>query len=262
MQKSMNLWILVVALASFTASGATVNPCTEQERAYWGGATHVVNINYSDLTETTTNTAQTLTNVFAIASNKSVTCVAMVLDKAFTVGTDTNYTGSTLLEIGDGTDADLYLTSTELNVDNGPTYVKIGRASAYTLDIVTPTITYMPSNTHSVSRTTITTRTNAATIEKGTIVYTNATTNTITCVTNVIFTWSDSGVYGVITNFTSTATALTFYPMTNATLTGSTYGVKTYSANDYIDFKFTPNTEESLSQLTAGSLRIYFRVHK
>ncbi len=43
-------------------------------------------------------------------------------------------------------------------------------------------------------------------------------------------------------------------------LTGDAAGRKVYTADDAIDFVFTPNTENALSENTAGEVRFYFKV--
>lgn len=129
MDKKLNMWtvmglVIVTMLAARLALASSFRPLPEQERANIG-ATHVATVTYADLTETNTNTAQTLTNVFAVAAKEGVQLVAMQLVTAFDTG-NTNYTGSVLVTVGDGTDTDLYLTSAELASDGTEVWLKYG----------------------------------------------------------------------------------------------------------------------------------------
>ena len=63
----------------------------------------------------------------------------------------------------------------------------------------------------------------------------------------------------VITNVIGTTTNL----ITVATgLTDDSTGRKVYTADDTIDFKFTPNAQNAVSECSAGEVRIYFRQMK
>jgi hypothetical protein len=54
---------------------------------------------------------------------------------------NTNYTGSVLVTVGDGADADLYLTSTELASDGTEVWLKYGRSvQAATSGVVTQVV--------------------------------------------------------------------------------------------------------------------------
>jgi len=117
--------VVVLAWLAGAAWAATVTPLATQERAAHG-ATHVVTITHADLTESSTNTTQTLTNLLYIAANQSVELVKMELVTAFQDDA-TNGFASLALEVGDGTDTDLYLDSTELNVYGTEVYAKHGR---------------------------------------------------------------------------------------------------------------------------------------
>lgn len=156
--KKQKCRMMVLAMALLMAGWATAaefRPLLEQERANLG-ATHEVTIKYSDLaTGTTTNTALTLTNVFDVATNAAVQLVAMQLITAFDTG-NTNYTGSLAVEVGDGTDADLYLTSTELASDGTEVWLKYGRsplAVSTATTYLTNTITYLGASTNLLTNT-------------------------------------------------------------------------------------------------------------
>lgn len=187
---------LVLATAP-AAQAYTWGPVSSQEAAQWGG-NYLFTWNHTDLTNTTTNATQTF--ALSVVSNSSVEFVAFVLDEACDSG-DTNWTGSTLLHIGDGTDADLFLTSTEMNVDGTEVWFKLP-----------------PLNSNTVSLTV------------------------------------QTGV------FTNDARAL----VTNVLLTSSQalLGGKVYTVNDTIDAIFTPNAEESVSALSNGAGRAYFRIRQ
>ena len=107
--------VAMVLLVAGWTQAASFRPLPEQEQVNLG-ATHVLTMTYADFTETTTNTAQTFTNVFAVSAKEGVQLVAMQLKTAYDTG-NTNYTGSCAVTVGDGADADLYLTSTELASD-------------------------------------------------------------------------------------------------------------------------------------------------
>lgn len=106
------------------------------EMAAHGGATHMAEFTAEDFSASTvSNTAKAFTN--AVAAKKAVEVIALLLDTAFTVQT-TNYTDSCLLKIGDGSDDDYFLTSTELAGDGSEVWVKFGRPHSYTA-VSTPT---------------------------------------------------------------------------------------------------------------------------
>ncbi|MDD8011871.1 MAG: hypothetical protein PHX05_00135 [Acidobacteriota bacterium] len=125
--------------------GASVRPITIQERSY-AGATHVVTIDHSDLTETNADTAQALTSL-AVTSKQRVELVAMELVTAFNAGN--NATGSVAVTVGDGAaGADFYLDSTELNSNMTEIWQKYGRAWQGT---TTETINYAKTNDPTVT---------------------------------------------------------------------------------------------------------------
>jgi hypothetical protein len=202
--------VAVIGIVSVSMAAPSVRVLTEQEKAALN-ATHEVIVKYSDFTETTVNTAQTFTNILPVAATQSVEVVAMMLKTAFDVGT-TNYTGSCLLEIGDGSDTDGFLSSTELASDGTEVFLKFGRVR---------------SDLNVLSAATVTTTT-----------YSNMIYNA-----------------GATTANVSVVTAVA--PTTN---TMSNIGMKLYTAADYVDFKFTPNADEALTQNTAGEVRVYLRI--
>lgn len=142
MKRNINILSVIILLCAAMwprpALAATVGPLFADEAAYWG-ANLAVRITEADLTESTTNTAQTITNLVNIAANSSLELVAMVLEAPFDT-VSTNYTTSTLLKIGDSGDDDLYLTSTELNTDGSEVYIKFAPANGGTI-VSTPTFT-------------------------------------------------------------------------------------------------------------------------
>jgi len=121
-------------------------PLTTSEKAD-KGATHVFTFEHSDLTESATNTAQALT--FNVAAKMGVEVVAAELAEAFT-DSATNAFDSVAVKVGDGTDDDMFLTSTEVNSYGTEVWLKYGRAlsnkvytATDTIDItVTPCATY------------------------------------------------------------------------------------------------------------------------
>lgn len=104
---------------------ASIHPLTSQEQAKVG-ATHLVIVTYADFAaSTSTNTAKSFTN-FTAAAGSEVELVEMKLETPFDTG-NTNYTGAVALTVGDSSDADLFLTSTELASDGSEVFIKAGR---------------------------------------------------------------------------------------------------------------------------------------
>jgi hypothetical protein len=134
------VWMVaaVVGVNTVWAAGGNWSPLPVSEMAA-KGATHVYTIKYSDLAaSTSTNTAVIYTNV-AVKAKQGVECVAEMLVTAFDTG-NTNFTGSTLLKVGDSTDDDMYLTSTELASDGTEVFLKRGVREAQTLTLTTASV--------------------------------------------------------------------------------------------------------------------------
>ena len=91
------------------------------------GANRVYIVDYTDLTTSTTNTAQTLT--VSLPANTAAVLTMAVLDTAFDTA-NTNYTGSLAVTVGDGSDADLFLASMELASDGTEVWKKYGQAAS------------------------------------------------------------------------------------------------------------------------------------
>jgi len=180
MKKYILTAILAVALLGFGAARAAsgLYPLPAEAMAKYG-ATHEFVASFSDLTAAT-NTAQTLT--FAVEAKQAVALVGFVLDEAFDDGSALT-TNSLALTIGDGTDADLYLTSTELASDG----------------------------------------------------------------TEVFFKFAPIGTV-TITATSATAVAV------------SALGQKVYTADDTVDFVFTPDSLSAPADFTVGKLRALFRI--
>lgn len=134
------LMVLVAIMAMSGVVGAyEFRPLGVAEMAQWG-ATHVLDVDYSDLKKiedaTTNNTPATIT--VAVPAKTAVELRAMILDEAFDTA-ETNYTGSCLLQVGDGSDVDLHLTSTELASEGTEVFVKFAPLAAATaVSTVTP----------------------------------------------------------------------------------------------------------------------------
>ena len=139
------VWLLLAWITPVFAGSIALLPLGVAEAAI-NGATHMVNVTYDDLDETTTNTAETLT--FSVAAKTSVELVGFRLNTAFDTG-NTNYTGSLALTVGDGTDADLYLTSTELASDGSEVWAKFGNSAP------TTSITYFDPTDSSTNTVTL-----------------------------------------------------------------------------------------------------------
>jgi len=128
MKNTVGFVAVVVALLVFVVAGAkaqTVRPLTVNEAVAWGGATHAVTLDVADLTTTNGNTAQTFS--VPVLAKQGASVVAYTLETAFQ---DTApVTNNTLaLTVGDGSTADLFLTSTEMCVDGTEVYLKFPEA--------------------------------------------------------------------------------------------------------------------------------------
>ena len=129
MKKFMGVFALVLAIGAVEAKAFQWGPLSVPEMAKYG-ATHFLEFTYKDFTVSNTNTTQAFTN--SINAKTAVQFVGLVLDQAFDTG-NTNFTGSCALKIGDGSDDDLFLTSTELASDGTEVYVKFGPPNSYTI---------------------------------------------------------------------------------------------------------------------------------
>lgn len=152
------LLVLVIVGISLPAFAWNWYPLGVAEMAGHGGATHMAVFKSTDFSaSTTSNTALLVTN--SIPASCSVEIVAMVLDTPFSVGT-TNYTDSCLLTIGDGSDGDYFMSSTELASDGTEVIVQFGRPTGYTL-VSTPTATttnlvYLDASTNATTNAVVT----------------------------------------------------------------------------------------------------------
>jgi len=162
-QSVWSLFVIIALLLAVNVWAASVRPVPEQGKGEYD-ATHVVELTYEDWSETSTNTEETITDLFVLEAKQGVECVAMYLVEAFSTG-NTNYTGSSALMVGDSGTNNAFLTSTELNSDGTEVWLKYGTSAQ-----------------------------------------------------------------------------------------------QLYTSADYVSFTLTPNEEESLSELTAGKVRVYFRL--
>ncbi len=205
--------VALVSMCGFQASAAQFGPLGADTAAFYG-ANYMMELRYDDLPSgVATNTAVTFTNLntranidgsttysaATIASNSTVEFVWAQLVTPFTSG-NTNYTGSTLIAIGDSSSTTQFLGRTEFNVDG--TYSPIVRpASGVTIAI-----------------------------QAGALTATNGLVLPAQIVTNVTISSS------------------------------APPNSKTYTANSHFVLTVTPNAEESVSGLSNGVLRAYFRI--
>lgn len=205
MRKYLSLVAVLTVLAWVVspAYGVTIDKLPLEQQASLG-ANWGVTFTHADLTTTATNTAQSFTNTFKVLAKQSVRFIGMQLNTAFD-GTNSLYTNSLVVIVGDGTDDDLYLASTELHADGTEVWRKFAPANAGTVAL-TPQ-------------------------------------------------------FGTVTNGGST-----WYCWTNATaaFTAAALGEKVYTADDYIDFKFTPSgapeAGEAVAETSSGSVTFYFDI--
>jgi len=160
MKKTLTIAVMGAAVLGMVGFVQAANwvPLGAQEAAVLG-ASHVARVTYEDLAASTdTNTALVITNIHPFAAKDAVECVGMVLEQAFTTG-NTNYTGSVLLTVGDSSDADLFLTSTELASDGTEVWFKFGRSDVETITVAatlaTNTIIYLGATNDVLTNTTV-----------------------------------------------------------------------------------------------------------
>ncbi len=218
--------MMIAALVAMAANAVTLRPLALEEQANLG-ATHEVVVKCADFaTSTDTNTALVMSNI-VIRAGQSVECVAMILTTAFDTA-NTNYTGSMALKVGDGTDDDLYLTSTELASDGSEVLFKVGRMDAASI---------------------------ASTVTKQVAAFLTGVTLQTVSLTDT------NGITALVGTNIVSATA---NAMTNATVasTGTTGigGYKLYTADNYLKLTATPNAEEALAANASGSVRILLRI--
>lgn len=135
------MWIgLVPVMAGPSLIKLTANEAAAK------GATHAVKFTWADFSTSTGTNGATYTNTtaFPVLAKQGVECVAMQLVTPFEY-TTTNGLSSVAVVVGDGTDPDLYLTSTELCVHGTEVFLKYGRtvwnSGASTADV---TFAYSP----------------------------------------------------------------------------------------------------------------------
>lgn len=125
------------------------------------GATHYMQFTWEDFTVSTTNAIQAFTN--SIAAKTAVEFVGMILDVAADTG-NTNYTGSCLIKVGDGSDDDLFLASTELASDGTEVWVKYGPPNSATVSATTTNLVYLNASSNVVTNALTVAVTSAGTI--------------------------------------------------------------------------------------------------
>jgi hypothetical protein len=224
MKRFLSAVLVAVGLAGF-ALASDIYPLSEQEKANTG-ANWVWILDYEDFTEATANTAQVFSN-FVVKAKQGVEFVALQLDTAFDSG-NTNYTGSCAVTVGDGSDADLFLASTELASDGTEVFLKYTRPDSYT---IASTPTFQTGNVYS-----------GVTLQTVSLTDTNGTT--AACVTGLVFTAT-----AAVTNGTVASTA-----------TVGELGRKVYTEDGYVAATFTPNSDEALDDNTSGKVKLYLKV--
>lgn len=229
--KRMIGWMVVMVALAWTgcAWAADVYELGLEARANTR-ATHLVVLTHADLTETTTNTAQTLTTVLPVLAKQGVELVAAILKTPFTDDA-TNAFNSVTLKVGDGTDDDLYLTSTELNSYGTEIFLKFPPVDAITVTATTTSLT----NATAITATT--------SVMSNVVYNSGATTGNLTYVSAV--------------TLSKTPTAV----VTAATAANGALGRKVYTADDTVDFIFTPSpVNYALSALDNGEVWLYFHI--
>lgn len=123
----MMMAVVLMVLGWFAGTAVALDivrlPMESQVAA--GGANYLVVLDVDDLNaETNVNTALTFTN-FSVKAGQAVQVIAAQLRTPFGDAA-TNAHNSTTLEVGDGTDADLYLASMQLNTNGTEVYFQAG----------------------------------------------------------------------------------------------------------------------------------------
>lgn len=163
--------VAVMAALGWNARGAEWIPLSAPEAA-WQNATHVWVIKYTDLTETTTNTLQTLTNT--VAANQLVEFESAKLITAWDTAS-TSYTYACELTVGDGTDTNLFLESMELASEGTEVYAKKAPPHSVTVSYTSAVLTNVLYNSITGNVTVVTGVTAAGTVgELGRKLYTSA----------------------------------------------------------------------------------------
>jgi len=167
------------------------------------GANYQTIFTYADFSSfTTTNSAAVITST--VPAKIGLSLVAMVLETAFDgSGVSTSYTQSVTVKVGDGSDDDYFLTSTELASDGTEVFVKYGAPTAYAVTATT---------------------------------------------TSLVYTAGDASIktQAIVTAVSGAATA-------------SALNQKYFSAAGTVVYTFTPSAEISLSQMTSGRVKFYWR---
>jgi len=131
--------LLFVFVFAFPAQAVKVEQL-DLNSASWFGANRMVTFKYMDLTNTTTNVAQTVSNVLNIAAASSVELKAMRLVTPFASG-NTNYVGSLLVTVGDSAGVNTFLTSNQLHAESNYTTLAMGYPASTTFTAVVASVT-------------------------------------------------------------------------------------------------------------------------
>lgn len=130
MKKRIDEVLTVVAvLAALTLgvlAGVTdtkLQGLSAQESAQWGGATHVLDLKYSDFVGLTTSTNTTTVITNALPAGTMARLVMQKLDTAF--DTESTYTDSLLVYSGWAADTDGFVQSTEIAADGTEIWVNV-----------------------------------------------------------------------------------------------------------------------------------------
>lgn len=124
--------IISVGLIALSASAIDYQPLDVMGRATYS-ATHQSVLTFSDLSAVAaTNTSLAITQ--AVPAKVGMALVGLVLEKAFDgSGVSTAITQSVTIKIGDGSDDDLFLTSTELASDSSEVFIKYAPIGSVTI---------------------------------------------------------------------------------------------------------------------------------
>ena len=224
MKRKSCLWLVAVLGLALVAPvfALTIEPLPIEAQARIG-ANWAVTFTYADFTESTTNTAQSFTNQFAVTAKSGVSLIGMKLNEAFTVS-DTNYTDSLAVICGDADDTDRFLASTELASDGTEVWYKYSPMNSGTITVTPQSAAF---------GTALTLQRSALADSNGTFAVTNVTLTTASAATNA-----------------------------TATFAAASLGNRLYTTANYVRWTFTPNAEWALDEFVAGSVTFYFQIDK
>lgn len=148
----MKKLIAILAAGVFTVSAYAAPEIVrlDSREAAWYGASYVTIIEYDDLAAfTQTNGTHGITN--AVPAKTGLTLAGAILETAFNdsiaLGAAGAVTNSIILTVGDGSDADYFLASTEIAADGTEVFVQFSPVGSGTIVVTPQTTLIYPTGT-------------------------------------------------------------------------------------------------------------------